>query len=190
MGFGFLDHFKKPDNTFDPVTTGYTQGLINSLNPMPANEEAALRDLEINIHTIRDDGITRRLDNLSVTPEYTVDIPLMNDKGEIVSKQIKMPAAPVGWALAARIAISEVTATRFLTEKKAAVYKNRQRAEFLKIKRDMRRHDREIFGHSINQLEQIALEHLDDSVNGQKMLALKTSGKNVRVGVENHVGEK
>jgi hypothetical protein len=185
MPFGLSNPFKKKETDFDPITAGYTQGLLNSMNPMPANEEAAMRDLEINIHTIKDDGITRRLDYLSVTPAYSYTVPVPDGVGNFVDKEIKVPATPVGWALATRFAISAVGATRFLKEKDAKAYKNRQRAEFLKIKRGMRRYDREVFGPAINQLEQISLENIDDSVNGQKMLSLKTSGKNLHVGVEN-----
>jgi hypothetical protein len=190
MHLGLPNLFKSKEPPFDPIAAGYTQGLLNSLNPMPANDEAAMRDLEINIHTIRDEGITRRLDNLSVTPEYTYNFPVPDGLGKVVDKPIMVPAQPVGWALAARFAVSEVTATRFLKEKDVKAYKNRQRAEFLKIKRSMRRRDREIFGPALNQLEQIALQHIDDSNAGQKMLALKTSGKNLHVGVNTNSGVK
>lgn len=172
------------DESFDPIKHGYTQGLLNSLNPMPANEEQMMKDLEINIHTIKDDGETRRLEQLSVTPEYDLKIKIPDGQGNLKEETIHYGPQPVPWALAARFAISPVNSTRFLTKEQAKIYKNRQRAEFLKIKRGMRRADREVFGYALNQLELQALQATDDCVGGQKMLAMKTSGRNVRVGVD------
>lgn len=188
MPFGIS--FRRKEEAFDPIIAGHTQALLNSLNPMPANEEQMMKDLEINIHTIKDDGINRRLDNLSVSQPYDLPIEVPDGQGGTVKQTIHMPSLPVGWALAARMAVSPITATRFLSERQAAIYKNRQRAAFLKIKRNMRRVDRELFGDALDQLEQIALQHIDDSVRGQKMLSMKTSGRSVHVGVENRPGVK
>jgi hypothetical protein len=85
-----------------------------------------------------------------------------------------------------RVAISSVTPTRFITKKLAILYKNRLRAEFLNIKRHMKREDRDLFTDFINQIEIYCCEAIDDAVDGQKMLALKTTGKSMRVKVNNN----
>jgi hypothetical protein len=88
--------------------------------------------------------------------------------------------------LALRVAISTVTPTRFITKKQAMMYKNRLRGDILKIKMNMSREDRKIFYDYISQIETFCCEAIDDSVDGQKMLALKTTGKSMRVRVNNN----
>jgi hypothetical protein len=52
----------------------------------------------------------------------------------------------------------------------------------------MSREDRKMFLDYINQIETFCCEAIDDSVDGQKMLALKTTGKSMRVRVNNNEG--
>jgi hypothetical protein len=145
--------------------------------------------LEINYYTIADDGLTSQLDSLSVIPaQEEKTFRMYNDKGGLIS-EIPIsgaPARPVPWALALRAAISAVNSTRFITKKQAVMYKNQLRNDILKIKRDMTRSERQMFIHYVNQVERICCMAIDDCVDGQKMLALKTTGKSMRVRVNNN----
>lgn len=184
--------FAGKHDSYNPAIEGYTQALLNSMGPPSANEEAARKDLEINIHTIEDEGLLSKLDFLSITPEqkYVIylnaagDIVSKDSTGEKMPKEITIHARPVPWALAARVAMSKVIATRFIAKRDAIIYKNRVRAEFLKIKRSMTREDRMLFAPFLNQIELYCLTALDDAIDGQKMLSLKTSGRHLRVGVQ------
>lgn len=182
---------KQPQSLYDPDTAAYTRQLLASQDPPDAASQASRDALEINIHTILDDGLLRQLDALCVIPAQEDKIlRLYNDGGDVISEiPISGAAArPVSWALALRVAISSVTPTRFITKKQAVMYKNRLRAEFLTIKRHMRKSDRELFLDFVNQIELYCCEAIDDSVDGQKMLALKTTGKSMRVRVNNNEG--
>ena len=182
---------KQERQTYDPLAEGITQQLVASQDPPDAASQASRDALEINIHTIADEGIMRQLDSLSVIPaQPDKTVRLYNDAGAVIS-EIPISGAParaVPWALALRVAMSSVTPTRFITKKQAVMYKNRLRAEFLTIKKHMSRADHELFIDYINQVELYCCEAIDDSVDGQKMLALKTTGKSMRVRVNNNDG--
>jgi hypothetical protein len=184
--FGLSNPFKKHGEPYNPVVEGYTQALLNSMGQTPASQDAAMKDLEINIHTIEDEELSRELSLLSITPEKQITIPIYDGLGNKVKDEtITYPARPVPWALAARAATSKVMATRFITKQNSIIYKNRLRNEFLKIKRDMTHEDRHLFVPFLNQIELYCLTAMDDAVDGQKMLALKTSGKHLKVGISN-----
>ena len=191
MPFGISNPFKQKHEEYNPSAEVYAQGIINSQGADPSTHEAAMKELEINIHTILDEGITKQLDQLAVTPEQKYKI-YLDKEGNIVGKETKdsvpreitIPPQPVPWALALRVAVSKVSATRFITKRDAIIYKNRLRNEFLKIKREMSREERHYFTSYVNQIELQCLEAVDDCVDGQKMLALKTSGKHLKVGVQ------
>ena len=179
---------KQPQQLYDPAAEAYTQQILNSQDPPDAASQASRDALEINIHTIADDGITRQLESLSVTPampDRVIHLP--DGVGGFFDIPIAgCSARPVSWALALRVAVSSVTPTRFITKKQAVAYKNRLRCDFLKIKRNMNREERKMFMDYINQIELFSCEAIDDSVDGQKMLALKTTGKSMRVRVNNN----
>jgi hypothetical protein len=182
---------KGKHNVYDPDAAVYAQGIINSQAPESADIQKARAELDINIHTIVDEGIIAQLDELQVTPEHKYKI-YLDREGNYCSKEtvgcsekdITVPPHPVPWALALRVAVSKVSATRFITKQDARIYKNRMRNEFLKIKRGMTQEERFTFVSYVNQIELQCLEAVDDCVDGQKMLALKTSGKHLRVGVQ------
>jgi hypothetical protein len=175
---------------------GYTQQCLAAMGPTSAAQDAARGELEINIHTIEDEGLMRKIDMLCVIPEKTIML-WYNSDGNIVGQGISAPpgskdvtsrpfvypAKLVPWALAARAAMSKVMSTRFIEKRNAIAYKNRTRCDFMKIKRTMSREDRRLFVPFLNEIELYCLTALDDCVNGQKMLALKTSGKHLKVGV-------
>jgi hypothetical protein len=176
---------------YDPAAESYTQQILASQDPPDAASQASRDALEINIHTIQDSGLTNQLDKLSIQPEQDYTIPIydpLHPGVKLRDETITVPARPVSWALALRVAISTVTPTRFITKKSAMMYKNRLRADFLRIKRNMSREDRKMFLDYINQIETFCCEAIDDSVDGQKMLALKTTGKSMRVRVNNNEG--
>jgi hypothetical protein len=183
------NRFSKPSHsTYDPLAEGITQQLIASQDPPDAASQQSRDALEINIHTIADEGIMRQLESLSVIPaQQSRTIRVANGDGGFIEVPIDgSPARAVPWALALRVAVSSVTPTRFITKKQAIMYKNRLRAEFLTIKKHMTRSDHEMFNDYINQVEIYACQAVDDSVDGQKMLALKTTGKSMRVRVNNN----
>jgi hypothetical protein len=183
------NRFSKPNHqTYDPLAEGITQQLIASQDPPDAASQQSRDALEINIHTIVDEGIMRQLESLSVIPaQQSRTIRIQNEGGGFTEIPIDgSPARAVPWALALRVAVSSVTPTRFITKKQAIMYKNRLRAEFLTIKKHMTRSDHEMFNDYINQVEIYACQAVDDSVDGQKMLALKTTGKSMRVRVNNN----
>lgn len=181
---------------------GYTQQFIAAAGPTSAAADAARGELEINIHTIEDEGLIRALDKLCVIPAkksflwYDTDGNMVgeglvnpSDSKNVVSKEfVVAPATLVPWALAARAAMSKVMSARFIEKRCAVTYKNRLRCDFMKIKRTMSREDRKMFVPFLNQIEMYCLTALDDAVNGQKMLALKTSGKHLKVGVSSDNG--
>lgn len=185
MPFELHNPFKKQESQYNPAAESYAQALLNSASAPSANEEQSMRELEINIHTIKDESLVRKLEQLSITPEKKYVIPAYDENGKrkAMDDTITIPAQPVPWALAASVAVSKVFASRFITNYDAVTYKNRIRNEFLKIKRNMSREDRYLFGSFLNEIELYALTAIDDSVNGQKMLSLKTSGRHLRVGV-------
>jgi hypothetical protein len=176
--------FRGKRDVYDPSAEVYAQSILNSQGPDSASHEAIMKDLEINIHTILDEGITDQLDELQVTPEQQYKIKIPNGDGGLVERTIFVPKRPVPWALALRVAVSKLGATRFISKRDATIYKNRQRNEFLKIKRSMSYEERRLFSSYVNQIEFQCLEAIDDSIEGQKMLALKTSGRHLRVGVQ------
>jgi hypothetical protein len=183
------NRFSKPTHSaYDPLAEGITQQLIASQDPPDAASQQSRDALEINIHTIADEGIMRQLESLSVIPaQQSRTIRVANGDGGFIEVPIDgSPARAVPWALALRVAVSSVTPTRFITKKQAIMYKNRLRAEFLTIKKHMTRSDHEMFNDYINQVEIYACQAVDDSVDGQKMLALKTTGKSMRVRVNNN----
>ena len=180
---------REPKHTYDPFVEGCTQQILASQDPPDAASQQSRDSLEINIHTIADDGLTRQLDMLSIQPERTYNFPIYDPlhPGVILKYEaVTVPAQPVGWALALRVAISTVTPTRFLTKKQAMAYKNRFRGDVLKIKRNMSRAHRDLFLDYVNQIELFCCQAIDDAVDGQKMLALKTTGKSMRVRVNNN----
>jgi hypothetical protein len=179
---------KNSQQSYDPLVEGITQQLVASQDPPDAASQASRDALEINYYTIADEGLMRQLDSLSVIPKQP-DRTIRYEDGKGGFSEIPIngaPARPVPWALALRVAISSVTPTRFLTKKQAAMYKNRLRAEFLTIKKHMSRSDHEMFMDYINQIELYCCQAIDDAVDGQKMLALKTTGKSMRVKVNNN----
>ena len=176
---------------YDPALEGYTAQLLASQEPPDAASQSSRDALEINIHTIEDPGLTHQLDALSIQPEREYKYPIydpLDPTRKLRDEIVTVPARPVSWALALRVAISTVTPTRFITKKQAMMYKNRLRADVLRIKRNMSREDRKLFLDYINQIETFCCESIDDSVDGQKMLALKTTGKSMRVRVNNSEG--
>jgi hypothetical protein len=176
---------------YDPDSVAYAQQLLASQDPPDAASQQARDNLEINIHTIEDNGLMRQLDNLCIIPaQHDKEIVTYYDNGEVANRIpiSGSPAKPIPWALALRVAVSAVNCTRFINKKQAVMYKNQLRNDCLKIKRDMNRSDREMFTHYINQIERYCCEAIDDSVDGQKMLALKTTGKSMRVRVNNNDG--
>jgi hypothetical protein len=180
---------KAPKQQYDPFVEGCTQQLLASQDPPDAASQQSRDSLEINIHTIADDGLTRQLDALSIQPAREYSLPIYDPlrPGIILRNEtIFVPAQPVPWALALRVAISTVTPTRFLTKKQAMAYKNRFRGDVLKIKRNMTRAQRDMFLDYVNQIELFCCQAIDDAVDGQKMLALKTTGKSMRVRVNNN----
>jgi hypothetical protein len=187
-----LDRFRsKPQQRYDPFVEGCTQQILASQDPPDAASQQSRDNLEINIHTIEDSGLTRQLDALSIQPEREYTIPIydpLNPTLKLRDEKITVPARPVSWALALRVAVSSVTPTRFITKKQGMMYKNRLRADFLRIKRNMTREERQMFLDYINQVEIFCCEAIDDAVDGQKMLALKTTGKSMRVKVNNNEG--
>ena len=192
------ERFASKKNQPDPVIEGYTEQIIAGLGPAAAQGEDN-RVLEgTNKDAIEDEGLMRQLDNLCITParDYTI---FMDKEGNIVPEgtidaqphTIHVSARPVPWALALRVAVTKVMATRFITRKDALIYKNRTRNDFLKVKRLMSRSDRSLFTPYVNFWETYSLTAFDDDVDGQKMLALKTSGRSFSVGVRNqHTGSK
>jgi hypothetical protein len=180
---------KGQKQSYDPAIEGYTAQLLASQEPPDAASQSSRDALEINIHTIEDPGLTHQLDALSIQPEQRYSYPIYDPlcSGKVLRNEVvTVPARPVSWALALRVAISTVTPTRFITKKQAMMYKNRLRADVLRIKRNMSREDRKLFLDYINQIETFCCESIDDSVDGQKMLALKTTGKSMRVRVNNN----
>jgi hypothetical protein len=179
---------KEAKHKYDPDAAAYAQQLMASQDTPDAASQSSRDALEINIHTIEDPGLLRQLDALCIIPAQPDRVIRMLDgKGGIIEIPITgSPARPVSWALALRVAISSVTPTRFITKKLAVLYKNRLRAEFLNIKRHMKREDRDLLTDFINQIEIYCCEAIDDAVDGQKMLALKTTGKSMRVKVNNN----
>ena len=191
VSMGILDRFrgKSPVRQYDPDAIGFAQQMLAAQEPPDAASQQSRDALEINIHTIEDSSILRQLEALSIQPERTYMIPIydpLNPGVKLREESITVPAQPVSWALALRVAISTVTPTRFLTAKQAMAYKNRFRGDVLKIKRNMSRSQREIFMDYVNQIELFGCEAIDDAVDGQKMLALKTTGKSMRVRVNNN----
>jgi hypothetical protein len=187
---GLKERFtKSPKQTYDPFVEGCTQQILASQDPPDAASQASKDALEINIHTIEDIGLTRQLDALSIQPAREYSLPIydpLHPKDILKYETITVPAQPVPWALALRVAISTVTPTRFLTKKQAMAYKNRFRGDVLKIKRNMSRVQRDMFLDYVNQIELFCCQAIDDAVDGQKMLALKTTGKSMRVRVNNN----
>jgi len=198
--------FKKSDDRQKEQayrTEGYVQQSLASLAPSSAAADASRGELEINIHTIEDEGLLRKLDLLCTIPERRT-ILWYDANGLIVgqgisapvgvkavsSREFVYPAQIVPWALAARVAMSKVMSTRFIEKKTVVTYKNRTRCDFMKIKRSMSREDRKLFVPFLNEVELYCLTALDDDVDGQKMLALKTSGKHLKVGVSSPIGGK
>jgi hypothetical protein len=188
---GLKEKFSRsaPHQKYDPFVEGCTQQILASQDPPDAASQQSRDSLEINIHTIADDGLTRQLDALSIQPAREYSLPIYDplQPGVILKYEtISVPAQPVPWALALRVAISTVTPTRFLTKKQAMAYKNRFRGDILKIKRNMSRAHRDLFLDYVNQIELFCCQAIDDAVDGQKMLALKTTGKSMRVRVNNN----
>lgn len=180
---------KETKNRYDPDAAAYAQQLMASQDPPDSVSQASRDALEINIHTIEDDGLRRQLEALSIIPAQEDQIVRMYDDKGNVTAEIPIagaPARPVSWAMALRVMISSVTPTRFITERQAVMYKNQLRNDCLKIKRDMSREERKMFTHYINQFERYGCEAIDDSVNGNKMLSLKTVGKQIGVKVNNN----
>lgn len=180
---------------------GYAQQFIAAAGPTSAAADAARGELEINIHTIEDEGLVRALDKLCIIPAkktilwYNKDGNIVGygispppESKDVFSREFEVPAKLVPWALAARAAMSKVMSTRFIEKRSVVTYKNRLRCDFMKIKRTMSREDRKMFVPFLNQIEMYCLTALDDDVNGQKMLALKTSGKHLKVGVTSDNG--
>jgi hypothetical protein len=176
---------------------GYTQQVINSMGPTSAAADQARENLEINIHAIEDEGLLAKLDKLCILPEQR-SFAWYNNCGQIVSIGMSAPvgvenvhskevvvkqAEIVPWAMALRVLVSKVMPTRFIEKRNVVTYKNRVRADIMKIKRTMSREDRKMFVPFVNEVELYVLTGLDDSVSGQKMLALKTSGRHLKVGV-------
>jgi hypothetical protein len=177
---------------YDPFVEGCTQQILASQDPPDAASQQSRDALEINIHTIADDGLIRQLENLSIQPAREYSYPIYDPlhPGNVLREEtITVGPQPVSWALALRVAVSTVSATRFITKKQAMAYKNRFRCDVLKIKRNMTRSQRAMFGDYVNQIELFVCEAFDDSVDGQKMLALKTTGKSMRVRVNNNPSE-
>jgi hypothetical protein len=180
---------KQMNQRYDPDSAAFAQQLMASQDPPDAASQASRDALEINIHTIEDDGLRRQLEALSIIPAQEPKIVRMyNDQGAVTAEipVAGTPARPVSWAMALRVVISSVTPTRFITPRQAIMYKNQLRNDCLKIKRDMSREERKLFTHYINQIERYGCEAIDDSVNGNKMLSLKTVGKQIGVKVNNN----
>ena len=172
-------------------------------NRQAAAADAARGELEINIHTIEDEGVIKKLDMLCTIPERTIML-WYNRDGMIVGQGLSAPpgskdvtsypfvypAKLVPWAIALRVLSSKVMSARFIEKKVVVAYKNRVRAEIMKIKRTMSKEDRKMFAPFVDAVELYILTGLDDDVDGQKMLALKTSGKHLKVGVSAPLGGK
>lgn len=171
---------------YDPDAVAIAQQLLASQEPPDAASQASRDGLEINIHTIDDFAVSRQLEALSIIPaQEDKIIRVYNDKGVVISEVpiSGSPPKPVFWALAARVAISPVNSTRFITKRESMAIKNKTHADFLRMKIKMSREERRNYGDYLSQIENFACGCPSDSVDGQKMLALKTAGKSMRVRV-------
>lgn len=94
------------------------------------------------------------------------------------------------WALAVRNLVSKVLATRFITAYDAETYKLRARNILCRIKRGMNQTDRLLFGHYLDSISFNVETGFDDSVGGQKTLAIKVKAQTLTVGLKKNQFEK
>jgi hypothetical protein len=186
----FIDKIRRPkkEDRYDPDAVVFTQQLIASQEPPDAASQAAKDAEGINIHAIEDTPLLRIAEELSIIPAQPDRIIKMSDgNGGIIEVPISgKNAEPVPWAMGLRAAKSPVTSTRFVTKKIALRKENRMRRNFLVMKINMSQSSRRYFSDFLNFEEDNAVDGIFDSVDGQKMLALKTTGKNMRVKVNNN----
>ena len=193
---GILDRLRGEGISKDQELHDGIAATFAATSTQPSAMDAEMRkNLDIDIHTIEDEGLTNILNSLCEgipirTRVYDEDGKLVvhlnkDNEGNIVE------AIPVTtehryylpWASALRFAISKVFSARFLDVYDAETDKIRLRNEFAKIKRGMNRRDREAFTPLINIILLYCETALDDAKGGRKMLALKVQRKDLTVGL-------
>ena len=176
-----LRKLRPKSEDYGPRAEDYAASIIASQGPSPASEELARQDMGINIHTIEDEKLVGLLDNLCVVSSK-VDF-VNPETGKVETQEIRYVRP---WAVALKAVISKVNACRFLSYEEAVTTKLKLRNEVEKIKLTMTESDLEMFGPFINILVAIYAEPaIDDSIHGQKMLALKAQSHEFKVGLSN-----
>jgi hypothetical protein len=192
MPFGLQNPFSRKKDASDPLLEAYTDRYIGSVSSPSAAEAEQRHDLEINIHTIEDEGILKELENLAYdvarVPEVVAVPDVDPSTGKVLGVQYKTAYKDQRyirrpWALAVRNAVSKVLPTRFVKPYDAVTYKIKVRNEFKKIWRSMPIGERETFGNYLDTLLIYAETGIDDSVDGQKMYALKVRQNKLEVGL-------
>lgn len=193
---GLLDKIRgKRDDGLKELRDGIAHSFAATSNQPSASDSEMRRGLDIDIHTIEDQGLTSVLDRLCEgipyhEQQYDADgkplvAPVADEKGK-VTHMVPVVATHyhfLPWAPALRVAVSKVFATRFMDDYDVETYKIKLRNEFAKIKRTMNREDREAFTPLINLLLIYCETALDDARDGKKMLALKVQRKDLTVGL-------
>jgi hypothetical protein len=200
---GILDKIRGIRNDGDKeLLDGIAHSFAATSNQPSASDSEMRRGLDIDIHTIEDEGLTSVLDRLCegipyTTPVYDVEgkplvAPVTDDKGKVTHM---VPVTEthyyfMPWAPALRVAISKVFSARFIDEYDAETDKIKLRNEFAKIKRGMNRRDRQSFTPLINIILLFCETALDDAKGGRKMLALKVQRKDLQVGLSRTSGRR
>lgn len=190
---GLLGRLFDRGKTNDELAEGITHSYAASAGQSTASENEMRKSLDIDIHTIEDEGIIRVLDNLCQGIPYTTNVYDKDGKIQAVTKiengvETYIPLVQTHtryfpWAPALRIAASKVFSARFIDKYDVETYKLKQRNEFAKIKRNMTSEERVAFGPLLNEVLLYCETALGDAEGGRKMLALKVQRKSLEVGL-------
>lgn len=185
----------------DDLCDGFAQTFAATSTQPSAADSEMRKNLDIDIHTIEDEGITNIIDRLCEGIPYKEIVYDKDGKPAVVqvTENGVDKFTPVTvehryflpWAPALRVAISKVLSTRHIDNYDVETDKLKLRNEFARIKRTMNRRDRAVFTPLINIVLLYCETALDDARNGRKMLALKVQRKDLTVGlVRNQKGAR
>lgn len=168
----------------------YGHGLVTAATQKDPSETEMRKELDINIHMIEDEGIIAQLNQLCTIevrrPYYNNDGTLAfrkDDKGQEIPV-FTVEHIPRPWAIAARMAISKVTATRHITAFDAETYKLLLENTIEECKEKMSPTELNLFGSYLDMVLLYGYQTIDDAIGGQKALTLKMNSKSYEVSLK------